>query len=204
VAWLIAIAFHILLFATQFPAGGPELQAQERDRATVIRIYVPPPPPEPEPEQKRVRRTARPVPIPDPDPFDPEPLVAEETYETTLTTEAPFAAEFLVGEPAGPPPTPRSSAARVGVDVRRPKLLYQVRPEYPELARRARLECPVIIEARIDRTGSVADARVVKGCGLGLNEAALQAVSRWRYEPTQVDGRPVEVLLSVTVNFRLQ
>jgi protein TonB len=77
-------------------------------------------------------------------------------------------------------------------------------PEYPELARRARLGGVVILEATIDRDGQVKDVNILRGLGLGLDEAAVKAVEQWMYTPTFYNGRPVEVLLTVTVQFQLQ
>ena len=82
--------------------------------------------------------------------------------------------------------------------------IHYVQPEYPELARRARLAGVVILEAIIDKEGNVKDLKVLRGLGLGLDEAAVRAVSQWKYTPTFYNGRPVEVILTVTVNFQLQ
>jgi TonB family protein len=61
----------------------------------------------------------------------------------------------------------------------------------------------VIIEAIIDPSGSIANARVLRSIPL-LDEAALGAVSRWQFTPTEVNGQRVGVLMTVTVNFTLQ
>jgi len=85
-----------------------------------------------------------------------------------------------------------------------PDLIHRVDPEYPELAARARVQGAVLLEATIAKDGSVKDVKVLRGLPLGLDEAAMDAVSQWRYKPTLLDGRPVEVLLTVVVNFALQ
>ncbi len=84
-----------------------------------------------------------------------------------------------------------------------PVAIYRPAPAYPELARTVRRQGTVIIEAVIDRQGNVVDARVLRDVGLGLGEAALQAVRTWRYRPATLDGRPVTVYLTVTINFEL-
>ena len=66
------------------------------------------------------------------------------------------------------------------------------------------MECVVVLEAVIGRTGDVVDVRVLRGCGLGLDESALTAVRQWKYTPTTINGRPVEVIATVTVNFELR
>jgi protein TonB len=92
---------------------------------------------------------------------------------------------------------------RVGGDIQQPELMVRVNPEYPELARRARIEGPVILEAVIDKQGNVTDAFVLRGLRLGLDEAAIAAVKQWKYTPTVYNGRPVDVILTVTVVFEL-
>lgn len=89
-----------------------------------------------------------------------------------------------------------------GRDVSPPVKLHDVRPDYPELARRIRLSGVVELACTIAPDGHVADARVVSGPAL-LDAAALAAVRQWRYRPTRVDGVPVAVALLVTVHFRL-
>jgi protein TonB len=85
-----------------------------------------------------------------------------------------------------------------------PISVLRTAPVYPEIARHRRHEGVVIIEAVINRQGSVVDARVLKDPGFGMAEAALAAIRNWRYEPATLDGRPVSVYLTVTVSFQLR
>jgi protein TonB len=201
-AWVVALVVHFLAFTAVVPFGPGGVEAEPERTLTVIRVYNPPQPPVIEPERRTVKKPARPVPIPDPTPNEPEPIVAESYEYTSPEPERPDV-EFAVVEPAGPP-APQQQTYRVGADVRQPELLQRVLPDYPELARRARLECVVIVEARIDRDGNVDQARPLRDCGLGMTEAALAAVRQWKYAPTQIDGRPVAVMLTATVTFRLR
>jgi TonB family protein len=91
---------------------------------------------------------------------------------------------------------------RVGGDVMQAKLRRQVRPDYPEIARRARIEGEVLLLGVITREGRVANLRVLHGHPL-LVRAALAAVSQWEYEPTLLNGASVEVEAPITVRFRL-
>jgi protein TonB len=75
-------------------------------------------------------------------------------------------------------------------------------PQYPPDARAAGITGVVLAEIVIDTSGSVGDAKVVRSIPL-LDEAALQAVRNWRYAPTMVNGEPVPVRMTVTVNFSL-
>jgi TonB family protein len=95
----------------------------------------------------------------------------------------------------------------VGGAVVRPVILSRVEPKYTELARRVHLEGPMILQAIIDEQGRVVDARVLKGLSMGrsmgLEQEALDAVSRWRFRPATLHGRPVKVFYSLTVLFTL-
>jgi periplasmic protein TonB len=62
----------------------------------------------------------------------------------------------------------------------------------------------VIVEAIIDKDGKVTNVRVLKGLPMGLDQAAVDAVKNWRFRPATLNGRPVSVYYSLTVNFRLQ
>ena len=93
---------------------------------------------------------------------------------------------------------------RVGGDVNPPIATRRVDPIYPDVARKARIEGIVIIETIIDRDGNVTDARVLKGLPLGLDQAALDAVKRWKFKPGTLNGQAVPVIFTLTVNFRLQ
>lgn len=87
-------------------------------------------------------------------------------------------------------------------DAQRPKKIADVRPVYPSLALAARVQGVVRIEAIIRKDGTVKEAKVVRSVPL-LDQAALAAVRQWRYAPTIVNGEPVEVVVTVTVNFSL-
>lgn len=88
-------------------------------------------------------------------------------------------------------------------EVRVPVPISRVDPHYPDLARRTKTQGVVIVEAIIDRSGQIVDARILRDIGFGCGEAALQAVRQWRYTPATLNGRTVSVYLTITVNFRL-
>ena len=121
-------------------------------------------------------------------------------------------------EPVVPPPpspgtpTPRPSteepppplrAVRVGGTIKEPAKLRNVSPVYPDLAKQARVQGVVILEATISPRGKVTEVRVLRGVPL-LDEAAIAAVKQWEYTPTLLNGVPVPVIMTVTVWFRLQ
>jgi len=105
-------------------------------------------------------------------------------------------------QPPPPPPVP-DKPVRPGGDIKMPTKIRDVAPEYPQIAQRATVEGIVIIEAVIATDGTVRDARVLRSIAL-LDRAALDAVRQWRYEPTRLNGVVVPVLVTVTVQFRLQ
>jgi protein TonB len=110
----------------------------------------------------------------------------------------------IVEKPEAPPaPVPAvKQRYTVGGKVRPPKLIHEVRPAYPPLARQARIAGTVKIEAVLATDGTVQALRAVSGHPL-LVQAALDAVRQWRYEPTLLNTVPVEVSLSIDVNFTL-
>jgi periplasmic protein TonB len=81
-------------------------------------------------------------------------------------------------------------------------LIRRVQPEYPALAKQARIQGTVVLRAVIDREGKIQDLQVVIGHPL-LVQAALNAVRQWRYKPYYLNDQPVEVETQVTVNFSL-
>ncbi len=102
---------------------------------------------------------------------------------------------------AAPAPAP-SQLVRVGGSVEAPRKLRHVEPQYPDLARQARVEGLVVLECEISPEGRVTRADVLRGAPL-LDEAAREAVLQWAYEPTLLAGQPVPLLMTVTVAFSL-
>ncbi len=104
-----------------------------------------------------------------------------------------------------PPPPPKVEAPkriRVGGQVQQAKLVSQPRPVYPPLAKQARIQGTVRLEAVISKTGTIDQLKVVSGHPL-LVQAALDAVKQWRYQPTFLNNEPVEVATTIDVNFTL-
>jgi len=104
--------------------------------------------------------------------------------------------------PAVSTPAP-AEPLRVGGNVQQAKLLRQVTPAYPVLARQARISGVVQVEATVGRDGKVLKAAALNGPPL-LRQAAVDAVRQWTYQPTTLNGQPVEVVTQVNVTFNLQ
>ena len=144
--------------------------------AVVVPVGTPPPPPPPPPLAPPVART-RAVPGTQPPPPPPPP---------------PRAPDFYGDE-----------ALRVGGKIRAPDKLIDVRPIYPMIAQQARVQGVVILEARIEPDGTVSSARVLRSIPL-LDQAAIDAVRQWQFRPTLLNGVPIPVIMTTTVNFRLE
>lgn len=102
----------------------------------------------------------------------------------------------------GVAPAAAQAPVRVGGDIKEPRRIFDVKPEYPAIAQQAGIQGIVIIEAIIGVDGSVEEARVLRPVPL-LDQAALEAVTQWRYTPTLLNGQPVRVVMTVTVSFNL-
>jgi protein TonB len=96
-----------------------------------------------------------------------------------------------------------SGPLRVGGDVKAPIALNRVQPEYTETARKGRISGVVVLEAIINKDGTVEQVRVLKGLPMGLSEKAEEAVKGWKFKPGTLGGQPVDVIFSLTVNFKL-
>lgn len=207
IAFGLAAAVHLMLLSINFPELRSPLEPQRDHRVIVVKKYVPPPP--------QVRRRAvaqrqitRKIPIPDPTPEEPEPI--REPEPEVYPEPLPIDAEIILGVPEPPPAAPAVVAepllAGVG-GVTQPQLIEmtKIKPEYPELARAARLDGDVILRAVIHADGTVGELDVLRCTrpGLGFEAAAIEAVAQWRYKPATQNGRPVDVYFTVRVEFTL-
>ena len=112
------------------------------------------------------------------------------------------------GMPPPPPPGPApmvdgQAAVRIGGNIKPPTKIRDVRPNYTPEAMRARVQGVVIAEVTVDAAGMVRDARLLRSIPM-LDEPALEAVRQWQFTPTLLNGVPVPVVLTVTVNFTLK
>jgi len=181
-------------------------------------VALPPPPPPPPAAGARSVRRAPAVPRP----LEPTRLVAPVEIPADIQPDVGLDLGVEGGVPGGveggvpggvvggivgglpaeaPPPPPR--VVRVGGHLVAPKVVRRVSPEYPLLARQARVAGIVILEAQVDVHGYVKTINVLRSNPL-LDEAAVTAVKQWRYQPLLLNGEPTEFILTVTVQFDLQ
>ncbi|HUG38566.1 MAG TPA: energy transducer TonB [Candidatus Limnocylindrales bacterium] len=177
----------------------------------------PPPPPPPPPAPKAAPTQPRPVSTPQPvqentftAPIEtPDEVRPEEGIDLGVEGGVPGGVEggvpggvvggIVGGMPEAPPPP---AAVRVGGQIKEPKKLKNVSPVYPDIAKQARVQGIVILECTISPQGRVTDVKLLRGIPL-LDAAAVDAVKQWVYSPTLLNGVPVPVIMTVTVNFKL-
>lgn len=196
----------------------------------VLQVPVPPPPPRAPLGAQALRKPLRPVrsaPVLQEPPAIPTHIlpVHDEPLPPTQSPSASIGVaggipDALPGAAVDPvlqnllrnaepqPPAPQApkpvqhQQVRVGGQVIAAKLIYRPKPDYPQLARLTRTQGDVEFEAIIGEDGSIEELKVVRGHPL-LVKAAFEAVRQWRYQPTLLNGEPVEVLTEITVTFRL-
>jgi TonB family protein len=100
-------------------------------------------------------------------------------------------------------PAPPGDAFRVGGGVTAPALVAKVEPQYPQDALNARVEGTVVLAVVVGADGVARDLRVIRSLRPDLDQKAMEAVSQWKFQPGQKDGKPVNVQATVEVNFRL-
>jgi len=111
----------------------------------------------------------------------------------------------VIGGMGGAPPPPRphqSGPLRVGGNVQAARIINRVQPIYPPLARQTRISGTVRLHAIIGKDGTIQSLEVMNGHPL-LQQAALDAVRQWRYQPTLLNGEPVDVDTTIDVIFSL-
>ena len=114
-----------------------------------------------------------------------------------------------VGSGRGPGVGPGSGGGmgggvyKVGGGVTAPRVIYAPDPEFSEEARKSKYQGTVVVWLIVGLDGRTRDIRVQRTLGMGLDEKAVEAIRRWRFEPARKDGIPVAVQINVEVNFRL-
>ncbi len=106
------------------------------------------------------------------------------------------------GNPPPPPPPAVQHRIRVGGNVQAAKMIHQVQPSYPQIAKTAHVQGTVVLHAVIAKDGSVQELTYLSGPPL-LMPAAMEAVRQWKYQPTLLNGEPVEVDTTISVIFTM-
>lgn len=187
-------------------------------RAFFVEPAPPPPPPPPPPPRPKPRPRPKVQPRPKPvEQQQPQNFTAPVEIPEDIAPDSSFDLGFdgmdggvdggvpggvvggvVGGLPDAPPPP---EAVRVGGNIKEPTKIKNVNPTYPDIARQARVQGIVILECTISPQGRVTDVKVLRGIPL-LDQAAIDAVRQWVYTPTLLNGVPVPVIMTVTVNFK--
>ena len=218
---------RLVFLATPGPGGGggggglrqpaPPEPARRAGRES---LTSPVPPPEPTPEP-----TPRPEPAEEAPPVAPVASVAADAETKTGVIEETAAADSKGAGRDGSAGTGQGGGIgagqgagigegsgggtgggpfRPGSGIEPPSLVFEVKPDYPEDARRRTIEGDVVLEIVVRRDGSVGDVRVLKSLGASLDQRAIEAVRQWRFDPARRRGTPVDVLVEVSVEFKLR
>lgn len=158
--------------------------------------------------EKTVPRAEPAPPPPDegpaPAPIDaPSGITPETGEEHRVAGVEGGAAGGIAGGVAGGVGHAPAAAVRAGTGITPPRKIKHVKPVYPTGALPARAQGAVLIEAIIGVDGKVQEARVLHSVP-SFDQAALDAVRQWEYEPSQLNGVPVAVVITIVVNFALQ
>ena len=224
--FVLSIVAHVILVATVLIV--PLFVAEELVEPTrAVRAFfvapalMTPPPPPPPPPAPGVRPALKTKPAAVPTPAEtvfraPVDVPAELPKEAAIDlgidggveggVEGGVAGGVIGGIVGGlsgaPAPEATVAPVRVGGNIKVPRLVRRVDPVYPRLARDARVQGIVIVEAQVDPRGVVHRVTVLRGAAL-LDTAAVEAVGQWRYQPLFLNGLPTPFIVVVTVNFNL-
>ena len=197
----LAVILHGILLIVKLPdLYGDVVAPPPKPKVFVVQQvrFKPPPPKE---EQQIPKPKSKKVPIPDPTPDEPEPIRIDEPEEIDIPEVDDL---DLFDLPEAPPPPEPTGPIYVTGDVTKPEKITDIQPQYTEIARKARIQGVVILQATIDKNGDITDIKVLKPLPMGLAEAAVSAVQQWKFKPATLNGKPVAVYYNLTVNFQLQ
>lgn len=226
---LVALVVHVVLIGGPILAGLYYTDSLDLRAFTTTVLVAPPPPPPPAAPAAATIKSQSPKRVF----VQQGKLLAPTYIpkQVAVIREAPLEADVLDGATGGVPggvpggqlggviggivgssqthvPAPPAAVAhsrtplRVGGKIRPPRIILRPAPVYPVLAKATKTQGIVEIDAVIDASGNVVEMRVVSGPPL-LIQSALEAVNRWKFEPTYLNEEPIPVQLVVTVTFQL-
>jgi periplasmic protein TonB len=192
----------------------------ERKGTAHIDSPVPAPPPPPAPEPPKAEPPPEPEPVKAPvaeEPANPEtrdgqiaPAPPTDSRGSGDAGGVGTGAGTGIGEGKGPGIGEGEGGGtgggpfRPGSGIEPPSIRHEVKPDYTEEGRRRNIRGDVLMEIVVKRDGTVGDVRVLHGLGYGLDERALEAVKQWTFNPATRKGVPVDVLVEVSMEFRLR
>jgi len=221
--WTTAFSFAVQMLLAGLLVMLPLIYTEALPKQQLMGfLEAPTPPPAPAPTQPLKASATRPVSELDngvlrPPAEIPKRIAMEKEEDASSIGTAEVPGSVPGGLPNGvpnsmisvivrdlPPALPKIAAQKVRVSsgVAEGLLIHQVTPQYPSLARQARIQGTVILQAVIGKDGTVQKVRVLSGHPM-LVQAAIDAVRQWRYKPYYLNGEAVEVDTQINVNFTL-
>ena len=219
---LLSLVLQVLLVG--FLVLVPLIYTEALPKAQLVSFLVaPPPPPPPPPPAAEVIRAVKVIQTDIVDGQLRAPTKIPEKVQMITEDEPPptMSSGVVGGVPGGVPggqmggvlggiisstpvavPKVAPSRVRVSQGVVSGLAISQPKPLYPQMARMARVQGAVVLQAVISKSGAIENLRVVSGHPM-LQQSALDAVRQWRYRPYLLNGEPVEVETQITVNFNL-
>ena len=219
---LLSLVLQVLLIG--FLVLVPLIYTEALPKAQLVSFLVaPPPPPPPPPPAAEVIRAVKVIQTDIVDGQLRAPTKIPEKVQMITEDEPPptMSSGVVGGVPGGVPggqmggvlggiisstpvavPKVAPSRVRVSQGVVSGLAISQPKPLYPQMARMARVQGAVVLQAVISKSGAIENLRVVSGHPM-LQQSALDAVRQWRYRPYLLNGEPVEVETQITVNFNL-
>ena len=198
------------------PVSRPAVQPVSTPTAAASRAPAPPSPVEPAHLQPPLKPAVTSAMVSDTlnsHPSAPQRTSDDVSAEAPTVESSPVADDSSSALPGGLSapssisiPLPRlepDGPVKVGGQVKEPKLVFSPAPLYPRAALESNIQGDIVIQAVIDKHGNVADAHIVSG-PLMLRQPALDALRRWKYQPSSLDGQPVSVQILVTMHFHHQ
>jgi periplasmic protein TonB len=222
---LVSILLHITVLSIPIFLGLYFTQTINLKDFSTMFLVAPPPPPPPPPAPTKLMKVTPPKRV-----FTAAGKLLAPTVipkQVAMIKEEPLPPEAMGGVEGGVPggvpggqlggviggviggigttkaPAPvEKKIVRVGGRVRPPTVIRRIEPVYPTLARAAHVQGDVVVDAILDEQGNVTEMKIVSGPPL-LYQAALEALSQWKYQPTYLNDEPVSVQFIVTISFRL-
>ena len=201
IALLAAIMIHILLLWVIFPGGSTAMGTKLRPvKEPPVRIILKAPPEDPL-DILVIKEHSALVPVPDPTPLDPEPPVSVTAITASDVPDSDFYYDPTVPEIKT---VDKDTEGLINPVYEVAQLQRNV--VYPPLGIKARMQGYVVVQAVLNRDGTVSDVKVIGGTlnGLGFPEAAEMAVRKLRFSPGTIYGNPVNVVMRLTIHFRLR
>lgn len=138
------------------------------------------------------------------------PLVPEQPFPTTIANDAALGGSggggnnpFGQGQPVTVVHSPAPASIHLPSRLVESTIIYKAIPQYPIIAKQARVEGTVELQAVISKAGTIENLQVISGQAM-LRQAAIDAVKTWRYRPYLLNGQPIEVETTVSVIFKLE